>query len=218
MKRTKIRVLIADNHLLIREGIRSLLLERKDIRIIGEALDSMELARHVRSLKPNVVIIDFHLPGFFSIEDIRTIYMTSPETNVMVVTTNQNKKDIIEVLEYGVSNYILKLCDKEEFIRAVYSTARKEKFFCGKVVDAIVEKHFPKKEHCGPTTLTPREIQIITLISEGMTNNEIAKKLFISVHTANTHRKNMLKKLKLKNTSELIMHSVKAGIIHTAHE
>lgn len=218
MKQTKIKVLIADNHLLIREGIRALLQERKDICIVGETQESSDLIRSISRLKPTVVIIDFHLPGFFGIEDIQTISKMSPETNVMVVTTNQNKKDIIEVLKYGVNNYILKLCDKEEFIRAVYSTARKEKFFCGKVVDAIFEKHFPRKEHCEPTTLTPREIQIITLISEGMTNNEISKKLFISIHTANTHRKNILKKLKLKNTSELIMYSIKTGIIHTTND
>ncbi|MES2591851.1 MAG: response regulator transcription factor [Bacteroidota bacterium] len=212
----KIKVLIADSQLLVREGIRSLLSKTKDIQVVGEVQEGKELSSKISKMKPDVVIIDYHLPGFFEIDDIKMIHKNFPDTNIMIVTANQHKNDILKVLEYGVNNYILKLCDKEEFLNAVYASAKKEKFFCGKVVDAILEKHFPKKEHCEAANLTPREVEIIKLISEGLTNGKIAQKLYLSIHTVSTHRKNILKKLGLNNTSELIMYSIKTGIIQTS--
>ncbi len=210
-------ILIADNHILIREGIKTLVAGNIDFNVAGEAADSTELGKKLRELAPDMVIIDYHLPGYFGVEDIREIYNTSPKTRVLVVSTNQNKGDIVKVLECGVNNYILKECDKDEFVSAVYATIKGERFFCGKVIDAVLDKHQNKEEHCEPTILSKREVQIVKYISQGMTNGEIADKIFLSVHTVSTHRKNILKKLGLKKSAELVAYAIKTGLI-SGHE
>ncbi len=172
--------------------------------VTGEAVDAQ---------KPDLVIIDYSSPGFFCAEDIQMIYRISSTTSILVVTTNQNNNDILKVLEYGVSNYILKLCDKEELMRALYATVKKEKFVCSKVVDVILNKQFPPEDNCCGVVLSQREIEIVELISKGFTNSMIAKTLFLSIHTISTHRKNILKKIGVKKSSELVMYAVKTGII-----
>lgn len=206
---------MADNHLLIREGLKSMLATDRSFEIIGEASDSHELATEVRKNKPDLVIIDYSLPGFFSTEDIKVIYSLSAATNILVITTNQNHNDILKVLEYGVTNYILKLCDKEELMGAIYATVKKEKFVCSKVIDAILNKHFPQEDSCEGVSLSQREVEIVELISKGLTNSKIAEKLFLSVHTISTHRKNILKKLGVNKSSELVMYAIKTGIIES---
>lgn len=183
--------------------------------VIGEASDSHELAAEVRKNKPDLVIIDYSLPGFFSPEDIKVVYTLSSTTNILVITTNQNHNDILKVLEYGVTNYILKLCDKEELMGAIYATVKKEKFVCSKVIDAILNKHFPQEDSCEGVSLSQREVEIVELISKGFTNSRIAEKLFLSVHTISTHRKNILKKLGVNKSSELVMYAIKTGIIES---
>ncbi len=210
----KIRILIADNQTLVREGIKSLLGSYDDFEIVAEVLSSLEILPAISRTQPDVIIIDFQLPGFFSIEDIKRIYLNYPPANILVVTTSQQKNDINKALEYGINNYILKLCDKHEFIGAVYATARKERFFCGKVLDAILDKKSNGMENCDPIDLSPREIEIVKLISKGMTNNEIAAQLFLSIHTVGTHRKNILKKLDLNKSSELIMYAIRKGLVN----
>lgn len=211
----KTRILLADNHLLIREGLKSVLSSDGTFEVIAEASDSHELAVQMRKSKPDLVIIDYSLPGFFCTEDIKVIYSLSSSTKVLVITTNQNQNDILKVLEYGVCNYILKLCDKEELMGAIYATVRKEKFVCSKVIDAILNKHFPQEDSCEGISLSQREIEIVELISKGYTNSRIAEKLFLSVHTISTHRKNILKKIGVNKSSELVMYAIKTGIIPT---
>lgn len=216
MNRTS--VFIADNHLLVREGIKGILSGKHDLNIVGEATRSSELKESLSHTKPDVLIMDYHEPGYFSLEDIQMARTLSPDTRVVIISTDQNKTDILKALEYGVTNYILKECNRDEFIGALYAAIRKEKFFCGKVIDAIVDKHFPKNDTCEPSNLSAREIEIIRLISKGLTNKKIASKLFLSVHTVSTHRKNVLNKLKLNNSSELVAFAIKKGIIEVGED
>jgi len=213
----KTRILIADNHTLVREGIKSLIEGQKEFAIVGEVSQSSDLLPFISHLQPDVIIIDFNSPGFFNLDDIRIIYEHYAEAKILVVSTCQNKTDILKALEYGVNNYILKLCEKDEFISALYATAHKERFFCGKVIDAIFDKQFPKIDNCEGRSLSPREIEIVQLISKGLTNNDIAEKLFISTYTVGTHRKNILRKLELNKSSELIMYAVKNGLLEQAN-
>ncbi|MDB5271776.1 MAG: hypothetical protein JWO58_143 [Chitinophagaceae bacterium] len=206
-------VLLADNQLLIREGLKSMLAADRSFDIVGEAMDSQELANEVQKKKPDLVIIDYSLPGFFCAEDIKVIYGLSATTTILVITTNQNNNDILKVLEYGVSNYILKLCAKEELMGAIYATIKKEKFVCSKVIDVILNKHFPPEDSCRGVSLSQREIEIVELISKGYTNSMIAESLFLSIHTISTHRKNILKKIGVRKSSELVMYAIKTGII-----
>lgn len=212
------RIFIADSHLLVREGIKGILRGKPDLDIVGEASHSAELALSIGLAKPDVLILDYHEPGYFSLEDIKTVGTLSPDTRVLIISTGHHKNDILKALEYGVTNYILKECSQEEFLGALYAAIKREKFFCGKVIDAIVEKHFPKNDTCEPSNLSGREIEIIRLIAQGLTNKKIAHKLFLSVHTVSTHRKNVLHKLKLNNSSELVAFAIKKGIIYMGEE
>ncbi len=214
----KTSVFIADNHLLVREGIKGILSGKQDLNIVGEATRSSELRDSLAHIKPHILILDYHEPGYFSLEDIQMARTLSPDTRVLVISTEHNKADILKALEYGVANYILKECNRDEFIGALYAAIRKEKFFCGKVIDAIVDKHFPKNDTCEPSNLSAREVEIIRLISQGLTNKKIASKLFLSVHTVSTHRKNVLNKLKLNNSSELVAFAIKKGIIEVGED
>tara|TARA_R110002049_G_scaffold213973_5_gene385525 strand:+ start:358 stop:1026 length:669 start_codon:yes stop_codon:yes gene_type:complete len=215
----KTKILIADAHTLTREGLKSLLSKRKDIQICGEAKDSNELLVKLNKINPDIVIIDFFIPDHFSIEDIAFIRKKYPQINVIVVTTNQNKQDVLKVLDYGVKSYLLKECDEGEIINAVYASAKEEKFFCGRVMDVILEKvthHCPNGSvchHCQPISLSEREVEVIVLIAEAYTTKDIANKLNLSFHTIGTHRKNIFKKLKIRSSSELIIYAVKKGII-----
>ncbi|WP_445736767.1 response regulator transcription factor [Mariniflexile sp.] len=215
----KTKILIADAHTLTREGLKSLLSKRKDIQICGEVKHSKELLVKLNKINPDIIIIDFFIPDYFSIEDIAFIRKKYPQINVIVVTTNQNKQDVLKVLDYGVKSYLLKECDEGEIINAVYASAKEEKFFCGRVMDVILENvthHCPSGSvchHCQPISLSEREVEVISLIAESYTTKDIANKLNLSFHTIGTHRKNIFKKLKIRNSSELIIYAIKKGII-----
>jgi len=211
----KIRILIADNQVLVREGIKAMLATEGGFEVVAEVSEGASLLSDISRSQPDVIIMDFQLPGYFCVEDISLIYANYPHANVLVVSTSQDKTDILKVLEYGVNNYILKLCDREEFISALYATAKKERFFCGKVIDAILDERFPKNDNCEGVSLSTREIEIVQLICKGLTNTEIADSLFLSVHTVSTHRKNILKKLNLNKASELVMYAIKHGLVRT---
>lgn len=216
---TKTKILIADAHTLTREGVKSLLSKRKDIHIAGEAKDSKELSEKIKKINPDIVIIDFHIPDHFSIDDIAFIKKNYPKTSILVISTNNKKEDVLKVLDFGVNSYLLKECDEDEVINAVYASAKKEKFFCGRVMDAILERvthHCPIGSvchHCQAVTLSEREVEIIKLIAESYTTKEISEKLFLSFHTISTHRKNIFRKLKIRSSSELILYALKKGII-----
>jgi len=215
----KTKILIADAHTLTREGLKSLLSKRKNIQVCGEAKDSRELSVKIKKTNPDIVIIDFFIPDHFSIDDIAFIRKKYPQTSVLVISTNQNKRDVLKVLDYGVNSYLLKECDEEEVINAVYASAKKEKFFCGRVMDAILEKathHCPNGSvcnHCQAVSLSEREVEIIKLIAESYTTKDIADKLYLSFHTIGTHRKNIFKKLNIRSSSELILYAIKKGIV-----
>lgn len=197
----------------MREGIKSLIRSNPDFVLIGEEDEGVGLLAAISRLQPDVIIMDYYLPGYFSLQDVEHIYANYPHANILIVSTNQQKDDILKALDYGVNNYILKLCDKEEFMSALYATVKKERFFCGKVIDAILEKPVRKCDNCAGVCLSPREIEIIQLISDGLTNGDIADRLFISIHTVSTHRKNILRKLNLNKSSELIMYAIKNGLV-----
>ncbi len=215
----KTKILIADAHTLTREGLKSLLCKRNDLQIVGEVKNGVELLNLLKRKNPDIVIIDFFIPDHFSIDDIVFIRTKYPETRILVISTNQDKQDVLKVLDLGVNGYLLKECDEEEVISAVYAAVKKEKFFCGRVMDTILEKVTHQCavgeicDHCQPISLSDREVEIIKLIAEGYTTKDIAKKIFLSFHTIATHRKNIFKKLRIRNSSELILYALKKGII-----
>lgn len=210
MQQTKI--ILADPQFVTRTGIKMVLSQNIEFQIVSEVKDSDELLKEVKAKQPHVIIIDYM--GYFQIDDLIKVKTLSPKTNIMVISSDHDKNNIYKVLDCGIKNFITKECDSEEIIQAVRATAKGEKFFCAKVVDIILEKHFNiKNEHCEPSQLSQRETEIVQLIAEGLTGREIAQRLFLSHHTISTHRKNILKKLHVNSTSELILYAIRFGIV-----
>ncbi|TAH39065.1 MAG: response regulator transcription factor [Bacteroidetes bacterium] len=215
----KMKILLADAHILTRRGIKCVLSELDGFEISAEANNSDELFESILLFSPDILIIDFHIPGHFCIDDIRKVRKNHPEIKVFIISTNKAKQDVIKLFDLQISSYLLKECDEEEIIDALHAVVRGEKFFCGKVMDAVLEYGHqacpPDAEcdHCKAISLSNREIEIIKLIAEGLTTKDIAKKIHLSFFTVATHRKNIFKKLQIRNSPELISYALKEGII-----
>jgi DNA-binding NarL/FixJ family response regulator len=215
----KIRVLIADSNRLIRIGLDVVLSTESDIEIVGEAESEEHLLEMLRSEGGDVILIDFTAPQF-SLETIPAILKDFPSVAVVAITPDQEGETIVNALKAGVRSYVKKDCDLNEIISSVRETAQGNKFFCGKILETIqmVDINPDAEEfshfNCEPVQLSEREQEIITLIAEGLTNAAIAEKLFLSPHTVNTHRKNIMQKLGVKNTASIVMYAVKANLVN----
>ncbi len=216
-KVSKIKVLIADNSFLIREGLRNVINTNADFKLVGEAEKPEELADKLSLLLPHVLVIDY-ASLYFCLDDISVIHHQYPQINILAITNPQNKTTIAKAFENGVVSHLLKDCGKEEIAEAIYFTSKGEKFLCGKIVDALLRENVStakpsSKASCDGIKLSSREIEIIKLVAEGMSNKEIAEKIFLSVHTVTTHRKNIMSKLGVNNTAGLVMYAVRQKLI-----
>lgn len=208
-----INLILADAHLLVREGLKALLAERADLKVVGEAAGSNDLHRLLEEKKPDVVVMDYDLRGYFDVGDVQKVKEISPESEVLIITSNLNRESLHRVMGFGANSFLLKECDREEILSAVYATANREKFFCHKVLDILLEKDSDGKANCYPTKLSNRELEVVKLVAEGHTTSKIADQLCLSVHTVNTHRKNIMRKLEVKTAAELVIYAVNTGII-----
>ena len=216
-KVAKIKVLVADNSFLIREGFRAIITAASQFKVVGEVDRSEDLCEQLLMHHPQVLVLDY-TSNFFSIEDIQTVHQKFPGINILAVTNPQSRIVISKAIENGVLSHLLKDCGKEEIIEAILATAKGEKFFCGKILDTVLkEKDVPVSEgvSCDGVKLSGREVEIIQLVAEGMSNKEIAEKIFLSVHTVTTHRKNIMSKLGVNNTAGLVMFAIRENLIET---
>jgi DNA-binding NarL/FixJ family response regulator len=200
-----INVLIADNQILTREGLKATLANIVDINIIGIAVYPIELKQLIISRKPGVIILDPHYSQRFTTADIKNIRLNHGNARILVLSNRQTREDVQTLLDLGIKNYVSKECSREELVHAIYCTAKGEQFFCKNTFETLFgNKLLPEKDDNIPQ-LSVRETELIHLIAEGLTNKEIAERLFLSVHTIKTHRKNIIKKLgfSFKNTTEL---------------
>lgn len=215
-----VKVVIADAQFLARAGFKQLFGEEKGISVVGEAATAAQLDTVVGLQKPNIVIFDYHNTEHYQIEDIKRIKSTYPGVQFLVVTSDENKQNIFRIIESGVNSILTKHCSREEIISAVHSTAKKEKFFCNTVLEIILEKHLDKGDkeaNCAPTVLTNREVEIVTLVAQGITTRDMADQLCLSPHTIYTHRKNIMKKLGINSVSELVLYAVNSGIVKSTY-
>lgn len=210
---SKTTIAIADAQYLIRVGLRHLIEGFEQFEIVGEAGCEKELIKVLENHSPDVVILDYQQPKNFDINSIEKIKSTSPESKILVISGDNEKENIYNVVQNGVSSFLTKSCDEEEIINAIKATAKQEKFFCNKILNFILEKSFAKPEDCSPIPLSAREIEIVRLVVDGKIAKEIASQLNLSTHTIYTHRKNIMNKLELKSTSELVLYAVEKGIV-----
>ena len=211
------KIIIADKQIIFREGIKTFLSEIKNLKIVGEVENKNDLKNNLISFKPDLLIIDHQSVVEFNIMDFDIIQQYSEHTKVLVLSQDTNEINIISILRFeSVKGYYLKDCSKLDLITSILVIENGGKSYCNKVSEAIFNNRVQKnKPDYLLKKLTLREIEIVKLVSLGITAKEIAEKLLISNHTVNTYRKNILKKLNVKNSSELVMFAIKSKLIDT---
>lgn len=215
-----ISVLIADKNYLSRLGLFTLLNTSSNFEVDYTEDDNFEnLVAYIKKNKPKILVLDFQSLGFSS-KQISLLTKTFKRLQVLAITDYMSKSEMQSALDNGVRSYLLKECDKEEIIEALHATYNGERFLCGKVAyfltqteDTHVVKPVLDKISCQGLGITDRELDVIRLISEGLSNKLIADKLELSTHTVNTHRKNIMTKLDLPNTAGIVMFAVKNNLL-----
>lgn len=216
----KIRVLIADDHTIVRSGVRLLLDAEPDVEVIGEALDGIEAVELTGRLQPGVVLMDIAMPGMDGMEATRHIKAEWPQINVLVLTMHRQDEYLFEVLKAGASGYILKAAETNELIHAVRVVARGEVFLYPTMTRRLVRDYLQRTaEEGAPTTaLTTREQQILGLLADGHSSQEIAETLVISPSTVYSHRSRLMEKLGLTSRYELLQYARRHGLIRPSDD
>ncbi|RJQ39892.1 MAG: DNA-binding response regulator [Dehalococcoidia bacterium] len=212
---SKIKVLIADDHALFRQGIRSLLEESDEIEIIGEATNGAEAVEKVRELSPYVVLMDIGMPIMGGLEATRRIQKEHPDTRILVLTQYEDTEYILSMLKAGAKGYISKTANASELGGAIKTVFRGESYLYPSAATALVEEYMRRAgdEKTDYERLSDREREVLQLVAEGRTNCEIADRLFISVKTVLRHRTNIMEKLGFHNRTELIKYAISKGLI-----
>lgn len=210
----KIRtVAIADSQFLVRYALKKLIEDFESYQVIGEALNEEDLALLFKERIPDLLFIDHQATGF-SLENIQYYAKHFPLTKIIILSADENRRNIFKAIEWGINGYLTKFCDDQEIKDALRLAAKNEKYFCARVVDYLVEKSLTKSEKSIPVaTLSPREIEVVQLVAQGLVAKEIGALLNLSPHTIYTHRKKIMRKLAMKSTSELVRYAIQEGII-----
>ena len=214
MQEETYKVLLADAQFLIRFALQELLKETNTFQVIGEAGNEAELNSFIAKTTPDIIVIDYNQPGFFSIESIKNLKEQHPTIELLVISSDDNKENIYDVINSGVLRFLTKKCDAHEINEAFRAIIRGEKFFCASIFNFIFEMSFSQNNYSSnPLPLSARELEIVQLIAQGLVAKEIGRKLNLSTHTVYTHRKNIMEKLKLKRSSELVLFAVNKGLL-----
>lgn len=212
------KVVIADSNDIVLVGLRTILQADRTIEIVGEARSSDDLLDLLKNFEVDLVVIDYTAPGF-SIDVIPATLAQFKRIRFVAITPEQQAGTVVEALRSGVMSYVKKDCDIQEITSAIKESYYGNKFFCGKILEAIQKASINVDDidfdafSCEPISLSERELEIITLIAEGNTNAQVADLLHLSTHTVNTHRKNIMHKLGVKNTAGIVMYAVKTNLV-----
>jgi two-component system, NarL family, response regulator NreC len=205
-----IRVLIADDHVLLRAGLRALLNTSNDFEVVGEASDGTEVLALAKRLQPNVVLMDMNMPGCGGMEATHLLREKHPDINVLILTVHEDKSLLQESLRVGASGYILKRALESELVNAIKAVARGDLYVHPAMTRALLSGAEESSEEGRNSidVLTPREIEVLRLLANGHTNRQIADILAISVRTVESHRSNLMGKLQFHSRSELVRYAV----------
>jgi DNA-binding NarL/FixJ family response regulator len=217
---TVIRVLIADDHTLVREGIRLLLETAHDVRVVGEASDGAEAIRLARELTPSLVLMDIAMPNVDGLEATREIKRMQPNVQVLVLTMHEGEDYFFKILAAGASGYVLKRAAANDLLTAVHTVAQGEVFLYPSLAKKLVADYLGRVEghdHDARAAagLTPREQEVLSHIAAGLSNREIAERLTVSLSTVQTHYAHIIEKLNLRNRTELVKYALRHGLINS---
>lgn len=198
----KIRLVLADDHPMIRAGFRTLLAQSNDIEVTAEADGGNELMRVVNAVRPHVVLVDIHMPGISGLEVLERLKIGFPEIKFVVLTMHEEREYVQKALKAGADGYLLKNIDKEELTNAIHTVFKGGKYFSPEITSILADSvaHPESTE----AEITPREKEVLKLVARGHSTKQIADQLGISIRTVETHRINMLKKMEVNNSAELV--------------
>lgn len=214
---TQIRLLLADDHAVVRSGLRLLLEAQPDMEIIGEVENGEDAIRRTAELKPDVVLMDIEMPGMNGIEATRRIKRESPQTAVLALTMYEDDQYFFEMLQAGAAGYVPKRAAPDELASAIRAVSRGDVFLYPSLAGRLVQDYLVRRDvetnEPTPDDLTPREQEVLTLIAQGLSNGEIGEQLVISVKTVDRHRENIMRKLNLHNRVDLVKYALRKGLI-----
>ena len=209
-----ISVLIVDDHAVVRRGLRAFLESEGDIEVVGEAADGAEALQQVQELLPDVVLMDVVMPGMDGITATRKIHEVCPSSRVLILTSFSEDDKIFPSIKAGAQGYLLKDTPAEDLGRAIRSVARGEFLLHPEIASKVLAELSALRREPPPVTdLTPREIEVLSLIAHGYTNREIARELSISVKTVKTHVSNILSKLHMVDRTQAALYAVRQGLV-----
>ena len=210
-----IRILLVDDHAVVRSGLHMILEPEEDVAIIGEAENAKQALAQANSLQPDVILMDIHLPDKSGIEITKQIKALHPKIAIVALTINEDEEYFFKMLEAGANGYVPKRAAPEELLTAIRAAAENEVYIYPSLAKLLVRDFLndePKKTN-ELELLTEREIELLTHLADGATNNEIADTLHISPKTVSRHRENIMRKLNLRNRTELVKFAIRKGII-----
>jgi len=210
-----IKVLIADDHQIMREGLRSLLEKERDIQVLGEAEDGRMIHRMAREKKPDVIIMDVAMPDLNGIEATRQIVGELPGVKIIALSMHDDRRFVLNMLKAGASGYMLKDCAFKDLAKAIRVVMSNKTFLSPEVADIVVKDYLSTTQPAESSAfnlLSPREREVLQLIAEGKTSALIAESLHISVKTVETHRQQIMVKLKIRSVAELTKYAIREGL------
>ncbi|MBI5409823.1 MAG: response regulator transcription factor [Nitrospirae bacterium] len=212
----KIRILLVDDHKILRDGIRSLLKEYPDLEVVGEAADGRTALRLVKELSPDVVIMDISMPDLNGIDATRRILADQPRIKVMALSMHYDKHFVSEIFKAGASGYLLKECAFEEMAHAIRVVMDNKTYINPQIASLIVESlinNSSRSSHQAFSLLTEREREVLQLIAEGKSTKQIASQLNVSSKTVESHRRQVMGKLNIRNVADLTKYAIREGLI-----
>jgi DNA-binding NarL/FixJ family response regulator len=214
---SKVKILIADDHSMIRDGLKSLLSQNKDFLVVDEATNGAEAILKYNSVQPDLVILDISMPDVNGMDAASAILRENPKAKIIILSMYDDEEYISKCIELGVMGYVFKNETRSELDHAVRTVLKGENYFSSEVQHVIFKKYSSnvttKKKKEPDIKLTTREIEIVKLIAEGLTSQQMADKLFISPRTVETHRANLIKKTAARNSMELVRKVQKLGLL-----
>lgn len=209
----KIKLVLADDHPLIREGFRALLGNNEDFEIIGEADDGAELLEVVRRLQPDVVLADIHMPNLSGLDALKLLVSEFPRVKFIILTMHEEKEYMINAIRLGASGYLMKNVERKDLQKAITTVYEGGKYFSPEVASVLAEGVAQPLPSSPQPEISPREKEVLDLVAQGLSTKQVADRLGISTRTVESHRINMLKKMKVGNTAELIRKAIEQKII-----
>jgi two-component system response regulator NreC len=209
----KVKIMLVDDHAILRDGIRALISLHEDLEIIGEACEGKEAVDKILDLEPDVVIMDIAIPGMDGLEVTRRIKKKNAKIKVLVLTQHDDKEYVLSSIKAGASGYVPKKAMGSELVSAIRTVSRGESFLYPSAAAALIEDYRLQAEEEPYDRLTSREREILTLIADGQSSRQIAEMLYISLKTVQGHRTKIMEKLDIHNRAELIKYALRKGLV-----